>query len=118
MISISRPKFEIGTTTNHGQICAYYYRYKQAKWFYELGNSRTPIFKCEDDLELVDAALDSDPKPDFELGETLGHYGIITGILHHSDSTYSYYLTDGCDTPYIHWVHQSGMQKYVSTIKV
>lgn len=117
MIEIPRPIFEIGSTTNYGQVYGHRYRFRPGKWLYELGNDCSPLTKSENDLELVEAALDLYPEPDFEIGQIIGSDRIVTGIVRHLDCTYSYYLTDGSDTPYVNWIHCSGMGKYLSNVK-
>ena len=101
----SQPKYPIGTVTNFGRVVAYLYRFSSNVWFYTLHHGSDEVYKLEHELEFLEASLDEFLKPAFSLGDPVAE-AFVCGILQNEDCTYSYYLSSGRDTPYIHWVHE------------
>lgn len=107
---MNEPKFPICTITNFGRVTAFLYRFSRGAWSYTLHcepNSQI-LYKSEDKLEFLEHSLNQCPEPTFALGDSINN-SVVAGIMQHSDCGYSYYLSEGRDTPYIHWIPQESI---------
>ena len=113
---MNNPEYPIGTITNFGRVMGFIYRISSNAWIYTLQCDSDEIDKVEHKLEFVEASLDKCPEPAFSLGDPVAE-AFVCGILQHEDCNYSYYLSSGRDTPYIHWVPQEKAYAKAQAVK-